>query len=420
MLLNLRIILGIFFGSIITGILSGIYPALYLSSFNPVGIFKDKLKKGPGGAVFRKSLVVVQYTITVFLIIGSLTVYNQLQYIRKKDLGFDKQHIISFLSGTRDFLSKWEPLKYELVRHPGIDNATLVANLPTVMFNGVSDVDWEGKAAGQEILLHPKDVGFDFIKTFGMEIIEGRDFTKDFSTDSAEAIIVNEAAVKAMGLKEPIGKRLSYRNRNGRIIGVVKDFHHSSLHSRIEPVALNIGHRYRVCLKIREDNISETISFVQNIWKRIAPDYPLKYSFFDESIERFYKSERKIGVIFTYFTLLAIIIASLGLFGLTSYVTEQRTREIGVRKVLGASAGNIVNLISREFLLLILVSIMISTPAAWYFSGKWLDNFVYRINPGFGIFLIAGFMVILITTITTGYRTVKSALSKPVDSLRYE
>ncbi len=420
MLLNYKVIIGVIAGSVITGVLSGIYPALYLSSFNPMNILKGKIKAGSKGAAFRKILVVVQYTITVFLIVGSLTVYDQLKFIREKDLGFDQEYIINFSSGISNFLSKWEPLKYELLQNPEITNATLVANLPTLMFNGVRNVDWEGKTADQEVLLHPKDVGYDFVKTFGMEIVEGRDFSKEFATDSGSAFIVNEAAVKAMGLTEPIGKSLSYRNRTGRIIGVVKDFHHSSLHSQIEPVALHIGHRYRVCLKISGNDVSQTIDFLQNKWKTINPDYPLKYSFFDETIDRFYKADRKIGAVFTYFTLLAIIIASLGLFGLTSYVTEQRTREIGVRKVLGASVPKIINLISKEFLVLILISILISSPAAWYFTSKWLDNFVYRTDMGVKIFLLAGSMILLITIITTGYRAVKSALANPVDSLRYE
>ncbi len=420
MLLNYKLISGFLAGAVLTGIFSGLYPSIYLSSFNPINIIKGKIRRGPKGSSLRKLLVVFQYTITVLLITGSITVYSQLEYIMKKDLGFEKEHIISFLSGTRGFLSKWEPIKHELLQHPGIEYATLVANMPTLMFNGVRNVDWEGKTADQEILLHPKDVGFDFIKTFGMEIVEGRDFSKDFSTDSAHAFILNEAAVKAMGLENPIGKRLSYRYRTGRIIGIVKDFHHSSLHNQIEPVALHIGHRYRVCLKLSGYDVSRTIGYIQDRWKEVIPDYPLKYSFFDESIDRLYKAEKKIGTVFSCFTILAIVIAVLGLFGLTSYLTEQRTSEIGVRKVLGASAIKIVTLISKEFLLLVIISILISSPAAWYLSGKWLENFEYRIEMGINILVQAALIILFITLVTTGYRAVRSALANPVESLRYE
>ncbi len=409
--------------TLLTGLVSGIYPALYISHFQPAAIFKRLLhtgKTGSKGTLFRKILVVTQFTITISLIVCAAVVYFQLNFIMHKDLGYDREHLVYFNSGVRDFKSRWKPVKSEFLKNPDIFNATLVANIPTKVFNGTNDINWEGRVSENNTVIHEQNVGYDFINTFKMKIVQGRFFSKEYASDSTMAYVVNEEAVKVMGMKNPVGKQFSLRGRAGRIIGVIKNFHHGSLHTAIEPVALRIGHRYKICLRINDKNIPETIKYITGIYKSFNPDAPLQYYFFNETIDSFYKSEQRISLIFKYFTVISIFIACIGLFGLTSFMIEQRTKEIGIRKVLGASSTGIVLLMSREFTGSIILANLIAWPAAWYTMNKWLGNFAYKIDPGISIFLLSGLSAFLIAFITICFQAVKAARSNPVNALKYE
>jgi len=417
---NITIILGLFGVALITGVVSGSYPALFLSSFQPVKVLKGALHSASKGVSLRRILIVIQFSFSIFLIIGSLVIRSQLEYIHNKDLGFEKENVL--LSIHRGISGeKIETVKTELMQNPNIINVAM--GWPS-RFSGfrTSDVYWEGKNPNDEIMLYRYTVGFDYIETLKMEILQGRSFSREYQTDQEEAYIINEEAVKAMGLESPVGTRFTLEGQEGTIIGVVKNFHNGSLRETIEPSLLKIGIIGRVCVRIKQDNtdLSGTINFIEKTWTKFAPEYPFVYYFIDESVERFYRDDRRMSKIFTYFNLLAIFISCIGLFGLAAYMAEQRTKEIGIRKVLGASVLKIVTLLSKEFIILITIANIIAWPAAYYFMNKWLQNFMYRTGFGVEIFVFAGILALVIACITVAYQAVKAARGNPVDALKYE
>lgn len=418
-LLGLLMLFGI---ALLTGIISGSYPAIFLSSFQPVKVLKGSLRSGQKGSVFRKILVVTQFSLTILLIICTGIVHNQLNYLRNKKLGYDKEHMI-YMGMRGDMRVKFNTLKNELLINSNISGVTASSNVPTYGYTFSNSLwRWEGQNPDEEILMRAVFIDYDYFKTFGMEIAEGRSYSKEFSTDTTEAIIVNEAAVKAMRMKSPLGKRLSINEQNFQIIGVVKNYNFRSLRQGIDPLILLFEPQASRVLfaKLKSENISQTIGYIEKIREKFAPGYPSNYHFLDEALDDLYRSEERVGTIFRYFSVLAIFISCLGLFGLASFMAEQRTKEIGIRKVLGATVSNIVLLLTKEFTKWILVANIIVWPIAYYAANKWLQGFAYRTTIGLWIFILAAAMVLFIALLTVSYQSFKAATANPIDSLKYE
>jgi len=406
--------------ALLTGILSGIYPALFLSAFQPVSIFRGESLTSSRSALFRKALVVLQFSLSIVFITGTLIIGTQLRYIQSRNLGFDKEAVIHFrLRGS--LRQNYPAFKNELLRLSGIANVTTASNMPTYTVHSTSAFEWEGMSPEDNILIHHYSVDHDFVKTFGMEIIEGRDFSLEFPSDK-DAFIANETAVRLMGYEESVGKMIQIWDYKGPIIGVVKDFHYKSLHTKIEPLLLRIDpqrDRY-VFVKLGTGNINANLQAVSRIYQKHCPEYPFEFGFLDESLDNLYRTDRQVGTIFNVFTALAIFISCLGLLGLASFLIERRTKEIGIRKVLGADMRNIVVLLSRDFLKWVAIANIIAWPVAFYAMSRWLLNFAYRTDIAIWTFILAAAFALGIALLTISYHAIRAALSNPVDSLRYE
>jgi len=418
-------LLGLFGIMLMTGLISGSYPALVQSSFRPVDSIKGiglKHSSKSGKSLFRRTLVVTQFTLSILLIVGTLIVYKQINYMLNKELGYEKQSVIYFIKRA-NVRTQYDAFKSELLRDPNITGITTSSDVPTYTVHSTGAFSWEGKDPETNFLIHQFSVDFDYTKTFDMNIIAGRDFSREFPVDATtKSFIVNETAVKAMGLKDPVGSKFTLYRNSGQIIGVIEDFHYKSLQKEIEPLVLRIEPQRDsyIFVKFRSEQTKEAIASVSNVYNSFNPDFPLKYTFLDEAVAQLYNSEQKTKTIFNYFTLIAILISCLGLYGLASYMAQQKTKEIGIRKVLGASILNIVTNLSKEFILLVCMANAIAWPLAYFVMNKWLHNFAYRINIDLFIFIYAGLVSTLLGLITVSYHTVKSATANPVDSLRYE
>ncbi|MDB4901484.1 MAG: Macrolide export ATP-binding/permease protein MacB [Mucilaginibacter sp.] len=404
----------------ITGTLaaSSIYPALLLSSFEPLKALKGKISAGIGDIMFRKILVVTQFMFSVVLIIGTIVITGQLNYIRSKELGYDKSNVFSFW--MRDMAKHYDAVKAELLKQPGVLDVTR-SNQNIVRIGGISgDNDWDGKAPGQTFIVHPIAVDKDFISFFKMNLVKGAGFTGAI-TDTTH-LILNEAAIKEIGMKNPIGKRFRMWKFKGTIIGVIKDFHFASMKEKIAPAVFYYYPQYlnTIYIKTTGQDAPKAIRAAQDQFKQYNGEYPFGYAFLDEIFNSLYQGEQREGTLFTYFATIAIFICSLGLLGLAAFTAQVRTREIGVRKVLGASVSGIVGLLAKDFIKLVLIAILIAVPVAWFSMNKWLQAFAYRINISWWVFLLAGSIAILIAFITISFQSVKAALSNPVNSLRSE
>ena len=412
--------------ALFVGAISGSYPALYMSALKPVNVIKGSLSTGSvrkKSSAFRNSLVVVQFVISIVMIICTLTVFRQLNFIKNSKLGFTKDHIITGYLHDSNLRENLEPFKNDLSQYPRINDVYINGALP-VTIGSNNRAKWEGLAEGEKgPLTYMGFVNYNFLDFFNIELIEGRNFSKEFSTDISQAIILNEKAVEVTGWENPIGKKFRVWDW-GVVIGVIKNFHNTSLHLKVEPMALHLTRPNRssgyFAVKISSDDIPGTLAFIENKFKEYCPGYPFNYSFLDERIDRMYRSEQRLGQIFNYFTLIAIFISCLGLFGLASFTAEQRTREIGIRKVLGASISGILMLISREFVKWVLAANVIAIPIAYIAMNRWLQNFAYRIPIGIWTFVISVAMALMIALISVSYQSIKAATANPVDSLRYE
>jgi ABC-type antimicrobial peptide transport system permease subunit len=419
---NPLIIGGILLVTFFTGIVSGSYPALFLSSFQPGSVLKGKLRLGTRGFLSRKILVVFQFTLTVIFLIGTIVIYKQFHYLQNRKLGFDKTHLV-YLSIPEEIRPNYESLKNELLRDSSLEGVTASVSLPSFGRDiNTQLVDWEGKDPGKEILMRGVGVDYDFIETFKMEMARGRSFSREFSLDKANYIL-NETAVKAMGIESPVGKQLTLMGNTGTIIGVVKDYHFRSLHTKIAPLLLRVYEpRWLRFLfaRVKPGEISRALKQLESKWKQLVPGYPFQYRFVDDLLDSMFQSEQRIKSAFNYLTLLAICIASLGLFGLASYLAEQRTREIGIRKVFGASMTNIGVLFSSEFLKWIMLANMIAWPISYFFLDRLMRNFAYRVGIGIWPFLLAGLLGVVIALLTVSHQAFKAAAANPIDALKYE
>lgn len=420
--------------SLIIGVslLSGLYPAFFLSSFRPTSVLKGlNLKLDFGNLMIRKGLVVFQFFISCALIVATLIMYNQIQYMQNKDLGFEKDQIITVLLRDTENQISYKPIKDKWLQHPNVLNVAASSGVPTT--EGIHDFQVKPKeTAAYDSLEHLiLTVDEDFSETYNLQFVVGRDFSKDHPTDASGAFILNESAVKLLGWENPIGKELNMTyyfrgevEKTGRVIGVVKDFNYNSLHQAVDPLLLHMApntyYNDYLSLKIHPENVSETLAFLEKEWIAFNPDRPFEYQFLDETFAKLYESESRLNQLFMFFSLLAVIIACLGLFALASFTCERRTKEIGVRKILGASTSNIVLMLSNQFTRLVLLAFLLSIPLSWFALQRWLENFAYQTKVGWGIFLLAGGLAIAIAFLTISYHTLKVALANPVKALRYE
>jgi putative ABC transport system permease protein len=408
--------------ALLTGLISGSYPALFLASFKPVSILKGKLKSRKGNAVFRRILVVVQFFLSATLIIGTGVVSKQMTFIKNRNLGWNKEQVVAIpiRSYSRPSL---EALKAELAETPGILNVAVATQKPSYTSWSSSGFDWEGKDPSLKVDVTYMGADDGYADTMGMTIIQGRNFSKEFPTDKRESFLINEELARLMDYENPIGKSFSFWGQKGKIVGVIKDFHFQPLRRKIEPLIIqwaDLNWTNFLFLRIAPESISKTIETTRRTWARIMPNIPFSYQFLDDDFARMYRSEERTGTLLKIFTAMAILVACLGLFGLASFGAEQRTKEIGIRKVLGASVPGIVALICREFLLLIGLANLIAWPVA-YLAGKgWLNNFAYRTQIPAVFFIGALIISLVIGLMTVIYKAIRAASANPVDSLRYE
>jgi predicted permease len=405
-----------------TGLASGSYPAFMLSSFKPANVLKKgRLWSGAGGLVLRKILVVGQFTATIVLLIGTMVMYKQLSYIRNKDIGLDRNHVVT-VSMNNELRKAYRSFKNEIKRHPNVINVSAARRLPT-RIGHFNPVYWEGKGPEDYVTMTDASVDYDYFETLGMQIIQGRSFSEEYATDG-ENYVLNEEALKVTGLEAPIGKMFSCWEDEGKIIGIVKNFHASSLHSEIGPVIFTLSQRHGshsyIFVKISPDDMPGTISFLKEKVAEFAPNNLFAYSFLDDDFNRQYGNDQRRGEIYRYFTFLAVFISCLGLFGMASFTAEQRTKEIGIRKVLGASITNIIALISKDFLVLLLAANVFAWPVAYYLMDKMLNNYAYRTGLSLWIFIVSSIVAVFIALLTVWVKILRVAHSNPVDSLRYE
>jgi putative ABC transport system permease protein len=397
---------------------SSIYPALLLSSFKPINALKGKLSLGMGNVVFRKGLVVTQFIFSIVLIIGTLVINQQLKYIREKDLGYDKSHV--FLVDMGGIYGHYDAVRGELMNNPGVTDVTRAGDNIVNINNNTGDTDWDGKESKRSFLIHPLNIDKNYISFFKLKIVAGRAFTGT-KADSANYIL-NETAVREAGIKDPIGKRFTLHNTRGTIIGVVKDFYFTSLKQKIEPAILCYAPQDCATIFIRTTgkDAPKAIKAAEVAYKEYNPIIPYSYNFLDATYDSLYKTDQRSGTLFGIFASIAIFISCLGLLGLATYTAQVKVKEIGIRKVLGASIANITTMLSADFLKLVVLSVIIASPIAWYAMSKWLQDYAYPIKMQWWMFVAAGISALLIAFVTISFQAIKAALANPVKSLRSE
>jgi putative ABC transport system permease protein len=445
--INRNSLLTLLLAAVGISLIAGIYPALVLSGFKPVEVLKGKLSLSGDKNLFRQAMVVFQFTLSIALISGTLIIHKQLNYVRSTDLGYQKEQVVVLETGLRSgpnnplmtvieegFTVK-DRLASETASYNRINGISMASYTP-VQTGGWFSADFK-EANGRRREFHFNIVDYEFLSTYDIQVVQGRGFSRNNPSDVRRAIVVNQALVEDYGWDNPIGQRLTGPNfEDHEIIGVVENFHYQSLHSSVEPLVLTINPMLvfsginnisvsgsptpRLSVRISSNNVPETMELLQSTWTEVAPGTPFRYTFVDEAVDAQYRQEERLSQIVSFGSTLAIVIACLGLFGLASLMIVRRTKEIGVRKVLGASSGNIVLLVNREFTRLVAIAFVIAVPIAWYVMQQWLEDFAYRINIGAGVFLIAGLATLFVAWLTVSYQSVKATLVNPVDSLHSE
>jgi putative ABC transport system permease protein len=417
--------------TLLVGLISGSYPSFYLSSFVPMTVLRGTLSKaGKKSGFLRRSLVVIQFFIAIIMIIGTIVVSSQLSFLRNTDLGFKKENLVVMELQDSTFQSKAESFKNELLQSPDIESATNCTGVPGEI-NWIQVLRVEREDGMSEMALILAQTDYDYVKTMGMEIVKGRDFDKNMGTDKTEAVLINETGVKTLGWEDdPIGKKLQYgfdlqggEGRIMKVIGVIKDFHYRSLHNKIEPIIIFMSPEpsWMMAARIRDGREKEALAFIEEKWNSFSTGRPFDYKLVTQILEEQYSGEQKIGVIFNIATIITIFIALLGLLGLSSFVTEQRTKEIGIRKILGASVGSILSLLYKEFVFLILIAFVLAVPVAWWRLDIWLnDSFIYHTSLNWYYFILAGLLAFVVGMLTISFYIVRAASGNPVDTVKWE
>jgi putative ABC transport system permease protein len=408
--------------ALVIGLLAGFYPALVLSSFRPSSVLKGRFSTGGRGSLLRKALVLVQFSLSIGFIISSIIVYQQLKFMREQDLGFSKeQMMIIDTEGDPHRVAFQNALK----RVPGVISSSLCSNVPGTEVPIINCEIENSRGDMQVANLDSYFVDWDYVKQFRINMVAGRDFSREFQTDTTQAMLLNLAAVKMFGYVTPqqaVGKRFSQFGREGKIVGVMQDFHFRSLQEQIQPLAVRIEPQASelVAVKVATGGLPATMKAVESTWRSIIPYRPFIYYFLDEYFDKQYRADERFGKLFLYFTVLAICISCMGLLGLSAYSIVQRTKEVAIRKVMGASVGAIVHLLSRDFLLLVVTAFVLASPLTWWLMNGWLTDFAYRIRISWLYFLAAGLLAVLIALLTISVNAIRAAVANPVNSLRAE
>jgi len=432
---NPEYLIGTLMLGVMIGLISGVYPAFFLSHFQPVNTLKSESVRGSQGALFRKILITIQFTISIVMIIGTLIVIKQLMYSKNKDLGFNKEYLMAISVQNPQIEEQMQSIKQELVSHQSVVSVATSFNMPGTTFNRSPTRVETNEGDIQQMSSQFMQTDFDYLETMEMEIVEGRNFNREIEDTWTQSLLVNQAAVRKFGWDEPIGKRVvAFQDSLGdfhyaNVIGVVKDFHANSMRQEIHPVLIwlitdDMQYRYRenlrIFVRLRSEDYRNTIEYINEVWDNFSPNDPIRFVFVDDQLNQLYMAEEKLIILFSYFTFITIFIACLGLFGLAAFTAEQRTKEIGVRKVMGASVLQIIKLLSKDFTKLVILSCFIACPLAYFAMNRWLQNFVYRTSISIWIFIFSGSLALIIALITVSVQTFRSAHSNPVEALKYE
>ena len=421
-ILQAKVILAFALITLLTGLCSGSYPALYISSASPVAMLRQKYSSSKGGKIFRNILVTVQFTLVTILVISIITVDRQMDYIQKKDYGFERDNLVTIRMSSQ-IKKHYEAIRGELMRNSQVENVSKSLQNVINIGSSVQDVDWNGKDPAQTVSFNWDVVSYDYFETMKMKMVDGRAFSREFSSDTVSGYIVNEEAVKMMNIENPVGKRLSVFKKEGTIVGVVKDFHFRPFYSKIQPFVFWCDPDWGswLFIKIRPENINHSLEYIKSVCRNFEKDYPVDPVFFNEALTKLiYTTEEQVNRITAIFTVLIIFVSCLGLLGLTVFICEQRKKEFAIRKVLGSSSGRILLLLSRDFLRWIVLSNLLAWPSAYIAMRKLLEMYAYRVSPDFSIYIFSGVGTLLLALAVISYQTAKTATANPIDAIKYE